>query len=425
MARPLNTVLVVAGLVAVILILALAGILPGRKTAKPQPATLEFWGLKDDDLLWRPILEKFRKEKPHLTVNYRRFDEISYEENLINKMAEGRGPDIFFLKNSWVEKHRDKILPLPQEVLKFTVKDFQKTFVDVASQDLTTSDNQILGLPLFVDTLALFYNKDVFNAGGVAETPKTWGELEAVAKNLTKKTAAGDITKSGVALGGSSNIEHALEILSAFVLQGGDKIINRANMALELGAPSREALDFYTSFANAKNPNFSWTLRQPKSLDAFSQELTAMALGFADDLPRVKAKNPHLNFGVSFLPQRADAKTFVTYGSYFFPTVSRLSNNPLPAWEFILFAASADSSEIYTKNSGKPPARRDLLAKNAAALELDIFYRQALTAKSWPITDEKITRRLFEDTIESVVTGGNTTDTALNRLREKLSLSLP
>ncbi|PIP29532.1 ABC transporter substrate-binding protein, partial [Candidatus Kuenenbacteria bacterium CG23_combo_of_CG06-09_8_20_14_all_36_9] len=42
---------------------------------------------------------------------------------------------------------------------------------------------QILGLPLSLDTLTLFYNRDHFNAAGLIQAPSTWQEFnEAVIK---------------------------------------------------------------------------------------------------------------------------------------------------------------------------------------------------------------------------------------------------
>ena len=57
-------------------------------------------------------------------------------------------------------------------------------FVDVVSKDVILEDNKIYGLPLSVDTLAMFYNKDLLNNAGISEAPKYWNRefLQTVKK---------------------------------------------------------------------------------------------------------------------------------------------------------------------------------------------------------------------------------------------------
>lgn len=407
------------------LILVFWGVLPGLRTSTPGKATLEFWSIQDDEGIWRDIIAEFQKQFPHLTVNYRRFDENNYEDLLINRLAEGKGPDVFILKNSWVVKHRDKIYPLPQDSLKFSNRDFQNIFVDVAFDDLISEKNDILGLPLFVDTPALFYNKDIFNSSGIAQSPRTWEETVALSRQLTQKTQLGEISRPGFAFGTIVNTEHFFAILNSLILQKGESVINKKNNTVNVGSKTAEAFDFYSSFSDPSKPNFSWNVRLPQSLDAFAQEFVPMVLGFASDLRRIHAKNPHLNFSVNPFPQPENAKTKVVYADYFFPTVSKSSQNKEAAWQFLLFLTSRDAAKKYLEKTGRPPARRDLVAEGSPTLELEVFWKQALIAKSWPVPDEKAVKRIFQDALESVLTKAASSDQAVSKLREQLRLLLP
>jgi len=409
----------------IVFALVFVGVLPGLRPSKPKAATLEFWGIQDDEEVWNGIIAAFREQYPHIMVNYRRFDDLSYEDALVNNLAAGTGPDVFVLKNSWIVKHRDKIYPLPQIVFKFTDRDFQRTFVDVASADLISSEKYILGLPLFVDTLALFYNKDIFNTEGVAQPPQEWNEVVSVSQKLTKKAAAGDIAKSGMALGGAKNIENLMEILSALILQRGDPIIDSRSEEVKLESGGFGAFEFYTSFADPTKPSFFWSERLPNSLDALAEGKAAMALGFARDVSRMAAKNPHLDLGIAPLPQLKDSQRPITFGSYFALTVSRLSKNPNEAWQFIVFATLGESTKKYLEETNRPAARRDLVAAGSPTTELDVFYKQSLQAKSWPVPDERAARRIFQDAVESIVTKSMDTDQAVSRLGEQLSQLQP
>jgi len=423
--------LIVIGSIAgaiLILLLIIFGILPGLKPSKPTPVSLEFWGFGDDADVWREIIFNFSAKFPHIEVTYRRFPEERYEDTLVNSIASGIGPDVFMFKNSWITKHKQKIYPLPPE-FQYSLRNFQQTFVDIASQDLITQDGQILGMPIFVDTLVLFYNKDMLNAAGIASPPRDWDEVVQISQAITQTTPVGTILRSGIAMGAAKNVSHAFEILSALLMQQGDTIVDRQSGQVSLGEKTQAVLDFYTSFTDRRRSNYSWNALMPNSLDAFASEQTAMAIGFMSDIQRIRTKNPRLNFDAVPLPQNKGSQIPVTYGSYFFPAVSKLSLKGKAgwqaAWQFVLFISSREAAAQYSKNAGRPPARRDLVALGAPSSELDAFWKQTLTARSWAIPDEKAVRRLFEDVIESIVTGASSPQEAVNLLRGQLGLLMP
>lgn len=422
-------VLIIGGiaLLAVIGALVVFRLIPGRKPPGVPPADLVFWGVADDELVWQETINRFREQYPSVTIAYRRIDERGYESFLINRLAEGRGPDIFMLKNSWVAKHRDKIFPLPQESLDFGGREFAQTFVDGAGQDLLLPDGSIIGMPLVIDTLALFYNKDIFNAKGVAQPPATWEEFARVAAKLSGVSPTGDVSESGAALGTFRNVSHAFEILSGLMLQSGDPIIRPGSRDPALGRAAAEALSFYASFADPGAENFSWTSRKNESLAAFAQGEAAMAFGFARDVPAVLGRNPRLALGVAPFPQFADAAPahILAPAEYYFPTVSRASPAPAQAWFFLLFASSPEIAAEYSGRVGIAPARRDLVERAPSSDLLHAFRRQALIARFWSVPDEAGAERLFGEAIESVNNRSRSVAQALEILRGKITFLIP
>jgi len=410
-------------LLVLILILGLVGV--GRKEPAPEPVSLEFWGIEDDEEVWRKVIEEFRKEYSHVTVNYRRLPADSYEETLVNRLAEGKGPDLFVLKSSWLAKHRDKIFPLPAGSNPLPPAELKRVFADDPSAGLLTSKGELLGLPIFIDSLALFYNKDIFDGAGIAEAPKTWEETAEISRGLAKTLPSGDISRAGIAIGTGKNVNHAMEILSALILQRGEAIVKADGRGAEIGREAEEALAFYASFADPSGKNFSWTSRMPPSLDAFAAGQAAMAIGFSSDIKRIRAKNPHLNFGVSPLPQTGGSRPSRTFASYFFPAVSRLSKNPSTGWQFIFWVSGAQGAKAYQQASGRPTARRDLITVGGGSGADQVFFKQALTSRGWPIPDEGASRRIFEEAIDSVVSRLATPAQAINKIRSQLQLLLP
>lgn len=416
---PKKIIIGVIAAIVLVQVLVFLRILPGRKEAPPASATISFWGTDDDLEVWRGIIESFQKQFPYLTVTYTQVSSQNYENNLVNAIAKGNGPDVFIIPNTFLIKERDKIYPFPQTALSFSTQDFSSTFVD-APQDLIASDGLIYGLPLSMDTPALFYNKDIMNTIGVAQVPTNWDDLVLLSQKITKKNAVGEITQSGLPLGTYNTVDNAFEILSSIMLQEAGSETSGLQIVSKGGAGS--ALSFYTSFANPDHKNFSWSDRLPDSLSAFAQTKSAFVIGLYGDIDRIRAKNPHLNFGIMPFPQKKGLATPVVYGRYLFATVLKSSKNPMGSWQFASYITGLQGASLYLKKTNKPPVRRDILNLKAPTQDLSTFYRQALIAKTWPIPDDIAARKLFQEAIESVVSGSTDASKAIDNLGTRLQL---
>src|SRR3972149_861432 len=151
--------LIFLGVVGVIFVVFLAVFfVGGRKTT--EKINLTVWGV-DDALGCDYAISRYQKSHSNVRVKYTELAEETYEKELINALAAGRGPDIFMINNRWAVKHADKIISPPTE--KITPSVFRELFPQVAEYDFLSSDEQIYGLPLSIDTLALFYNRDIFD----------------------------------------------------------------------------------------------------------------------------------------------------------------------------------------------------------------------------------------------------------------------
>jgi len=150
------------------LIFIIGMIFLGRKP-KPPEITLVFWGF-DKREVFLEIFESYRKLRPNVKIKYFQKNYSNYEKDLIDALASGKGPDVFLIKNTWLLKHKNKLAPMPQNLASF--KEIKDAFVDVVLKDFSL-EQKIYALPLSVDTLALYWNKDLFNNASVALPPKT------------------------------------------------------------------------------------------------------------------------------------------------------------------------------------------------------------------------------------------------------------
>lgn len=390
-----------------------------------KPVVLNYWRVWDDSDAFEKIIEEYKKLHPFVTINYKKLRYSEYEKELINALAEDRGPDIFSLPNTWIKKYQSKIAPMPalitmaypvtkgtinKEVINemrttksITLKEIKNNFVDTVYDDsiIKTTDEKtnkteerVFGLPLYLDTLAMFYNKNLFNSAGIAQPSLFWNaEFQQDVKKMTKQDAKGQIIQSGVALGGSNNIDRYSDILSILMMQSGATMMddngqitfNKIPETLQRQhySPGIEALRFYTDFANPAKEVYSWNKDLDNSITMFTQGKLAMLFGYSYQLPQIYSLAPKLNLGIAKLPQIEGNSQNINFANYWMETVSNKSKNTDIAWDFIQFATTAEQAKLYLDTTKRPTALRSLISSQLDNINTSVFAEQVLTAKSW------------------------------------------
>jgi len=382
-----------------------------------KPLTITYWRVFDGPDAFQEIIDKYKALHPFISIEYRKLRFNEYEAELLNALAEDRGPDIFSIHNTWIKKYESKIVPMPEttkmaypvvsgvvkkEVIpelrvnnSLTLKELKDNFVDVVSHDVLLEDSKIYGLPLSVDTLAMFYNKDLFNNAGISQAPPYWNkEFLQDVKKLTKQDPKKGLIQSGAALGGGSNINRFSDILSVLMMQNGAEMMDDNNQVtfslVPLFAkdsnynPGLEALRFYTDFSNPIKESYSWNNELPNSLDMFISGNLAIMFSYSYDLPTIKAQAPKLNFSIAKLPQiEGNPPTNINFANYWVEVVSKKSKYQNEAWDFIQFMTKEEQVKSYLEKTKRPTALRSLVASQKNDNEIGVFADQVLTAKSW------------------------------------------
>ena len=416
-------------LIVPIIFLGLTAALPGCKDPVAEEVELEFWGVFDDSDVYKPLIEDFNAAFPKIKIKYYKKTYQTYEKDLLEAMASGRGPDIFMLHHTWLLRYEDKIWAAPSELI--TLKELADNFVDVVYVDFV-SDGYITALPLSVDTLALYYNKDIFNTAGLPQPPVTWEEFLTDVEKLTIKDERDNIIRAGAALGTARNVNRSTDILAFLMLQSGAQMVNeqrtQATFAQKVNLngkdfyPGQRALEFYTDFANPLKSVYTWNTRMNYSLDSFSEGKVVMMLNYSYQMPIIRAKSPYLNFGIAAMPQIEASTKDVNYANYWGLTVSRNSQNPNQAWQFIVWLTAKENAQKYLELAKKPTARRDLILGQKDDPDLAVFAEQTLTAYSWEQVDNSTIEQYFADMIESVVLGAATIREAINKAASDVTL---
>lgn len=391
--------------------------------------TIKVWGFDDENIYkYSSFIKDFNSKYPNIVIQYTQKSPQNYEQELLNALAGGQGPDVFPVYHTWVSNYQDKIAPLPSSLM--SLKNYNDTFVDVAIQDFV-ADGNIWALPLYVDTLALYWNKDFFNAAGIAQPPATWDKFLEAVKTLTSKSSDGNIVRAGAALGTGANVDCASDILSLLMLQNGTTMVDSRtgkvvfNKTQTEGGmdykPGEDALRFYTDFANPQKGVYAWNFLMGNSMDAFLAGRATMTINYSSAVSEISQKAPYLNFAIAPTPQIKEGGVAVNYADYWGEAVGAASKNREAAWVFVLWRAGSDVQKNYLQLVKKPASRRDVVSWQKDDPTLGVFATQALSARSWPQFDHVAISNTFTQMIDSVVMGQATTGEALDRAVNQLN----
>ena len=420
-------VLVVFIALAIFGVLVFSGAIPlGKNNAPGGKGTLVLWGTMPASAISAP-LEDFNNANPTFVVKYTQKSADTFDQDLLEALAAGAGPDLFFLPDNLAFHYADKIVTIPYA--SYSLSNFKNSFAGAGEVFLT--EKGILAFPMSVDPLVMYYNRSILDANGVVYPPATWNDLLALAPTLTQKDSSNEIIKPAVALGNYSNVNNAKDILAALFMQTGNPLIEENNgifnSVLDSSAPNYNlspVLKFYLNFADPSNPAYSWNASFPNSLNVFSAEDSAFYFGFASELQSLINMNPNQNFFMSALPQIKNSNFKLTAARVTGLAISASSKNLNTAFLAASKMATGDFAAKYAAALGVAPARRDLLATKPADAYSPIFYDSALFARSWLDPSPINTDTIFGGMVNSVLSGNMSVTDAIKDASAKMNLLL-
>ncbi len=442
-----NLVLIALGAVAVVgVILAILIFFFRQKPTDPNVDKIVIWGVWDEAEVYDNFISEFQKTHKNVKeIEYKKFacnksECLDYMDQVKEGLAAGSGPDIFMINNTWVPAHKDKMISLDSvndELVKkeqpkiMTLREYGETFFPVAKKDLTFKDSdgveRIYGFPLYMDNLAVFYNRDLFSLAGMSPPPSnwTWQEFEnkilsfdAYVQKTTLIDEMGNIKKAGAAIGYGQNVSRSPDILAVLMMQMGSQIVNEewesvmdnqsAGVDGNSFSPGATALDFFTKFSDRNQPFYCWNKEMHNSIDAFIANDVGMMINYSNQIAVIKKKAPNINFGIAPLPQISNETRRVNLASYWAFSVSRQATGQkaIECFNFLKFLTEKEQSKQYAENTGRVSARIDVAEEQKEDPWLGFFAEQAVSASSFKQANNARIGVILTDAINSIVDKG-------------------
>ena len=278
--------------------------------------TIQIWSTVEEDTFFNILsLDQNLSVSVGSFIDYRYIHENEFSERFVNALAVGSGPDLVILPQDIITFERDKLVLNQYGEDTITRKTFLDTFLD--SSEILDYGTGFLGVPIYVDPLVLFYNKDIQSVTR-EEIPKFWKDINSQFINNVVSTNGVRVERAAIPLGTGTNVKYAKEILLSILYQN-DYNRNTNNFL-------RSVLESISNYANPKLDTYTWNNTLPESLQYFASNKSLLYIGYGSDKKLIEKINPSLNYGITGIPQSNNDK-YITYNNMIIMAIPRNTKN--------------------------------------------------------------------------------------------------
>jgi multiple sugar transport system substrate-binding protein len=354
-----------------------------------------------------------------MSIQYMQESPSAFHNDFIAALARGQGPDAILIPADLLLPEEDKLTVIPYSALP------ERTFLDTYIQEVSIylTQNGILGIPFAVDPLVMYWNRDMFNAAGIAKPPVYWDEFTALNKAITVKSQNGTVTRSAVAMGDFANVVNARELLGTLLLQTGNPVTSvSANgsvvsaLSTSAAVDPTKAVDFFTQAVDPTNAEYSWNRSWPDSKSAFLSGTLATYFGFASEISDIRSKNPNLNFDVAPLPQLRSGGQAADYARLYGFSIVRSSAKANTVFQVVstlvmpqYLVSFSSPTSLYL-----PSVDLGIIQSGSTDPYIAVFGRTALIARTWLDVDPSISTNILGSMIQAVTSGQKSVSQAVN-----------
>jgi multiple sugar transport system substrate-binding protein len=302
------------------------------------------------------LRDRFQEVHPNITVEFQGVPAEEMDARLTTQIAGGNPPDTVFVDMSSVVDYasRNALVDLEPYIAKSAAvkrDDYIGAFLDSVLWD-----DKMYGLPYDGETTGLFYRKDLFEAAGIAEPPKTWEELEAAAQALTTEGQYGYIMFA----------PEAAYYWYPYLWQNGGELLSDDGQTILFNSDAgKEAAEFYVGLAQYSPPDFL----NSNSYDgrvAFATGQVAMYVAGAWFASVMQDEYPDINdlWDAAPLPEKERCATTIAGDALIMPEQGQ---NHDAAWKWLEFLSAPQNMALWAL--GIPGNAGSVLPPRASLLE--------------------------------------------------------
>lgn len=388
-----------------------------------------YWeGSPSDTEAWKAVLDQFRADHPEIELVAEAYPSKTFRDQIDTMIAGNEWPDVmrYTYQRLGKFKEADVMLDLNGMISQETLDDLIPAYKEALSYN-----GKLVGLPHHTDTIAIFYNKEMFEKSGIripqnATDGWTLEEMTEISRKLKADNPELDTAFSGIWENGNG-----YRFLPLVYMNGG-KILSDDGTQVAINSPetlevltmlgewSKEGLMPKASFQQDAQTNMMFTAQKSAFVFGGSWHTTFMDENFKD------------KWGVTYMPQ-VDGKT-----------TSDLGGNGLFAYKetkypkacaiFMDYIVRKDNMKQFCEVGGFIPVSQSLITEGLDFAsfpdEMQVFLDIAATVDPKMAQDETSTRFQqlnviwCEQTEGLIVNGSVSPEDTLNNLETAMQEAL-
>ncbi|NQG97114.1 extracellular solute-binding protein [Streptococcus suis] len=287
---------------------------------------------------------KFEEEND-VDVTVKTGDALTGLDNLSLDNQSGSAPDVMMAPY-------DRVGSLGAEGQLNEVTLAETSMVDETTTALVTNDGKVYGSPAVIETLVLYYNKDL-----IAEAPKTFAELETLAKD-SKYAFEGESGKTTAFLADWTNFYYTYGLLAGY---GGYVFGENGTDPSDIGLANEGAVQ---AIEYAK----TWYEKWPQGLQDGTAANNLINTQFTEGKAAAIIEGPWkaasykeagVNYGVAMIPTLANGNAYEAFGGGKAWVIPTGSQNPEMAQKFVDYLTSTEQQQALYDATNEVPANTE------------------------------------------------------------------
>lgn len=296
-----------------------------------------------------------------------------YKQVLMTRLSGGTGPDLFYVDVYVFEElaRANVLLPLDTYVRRdnFDLSDFYPSLIEAFKYQ-----NRLYGIAKDFSTLALWFNKEIFDKYKVPyfTNDETW---DSFLRKLQQLKAAGFETPLALA--------PDFNRIIPFIISFGGRLV-KPDLSTALGEPnSKKAIQFYidlvTKYKVAKEPS---ALGSGWLGEALATEKCAVAMEGPWTIGFMRGSFPDTfkKMGIVEMPKGIKKATMIYTVAW---SINRATPNRDAAWEVLKFLVT-EGQRIFVEGAGVLASRKSIAAQDKDPVK-QVFYKGAEYGVPWRV----------------------------------------
>lgn len=303
-------------------------------------------------------VEAFHEENPDIEIEIEVLSSDDYTTLLRNKIAGDDIPDIFMVED--INRNMEFIeADLCEELSQYSW--LEENVKETALEAVVMEDGSIYNLPMTENCFQVTYNKDLFEAAGITEIPKTWSEFLNVCETL--KNSGVDPIAAGFQ---EPWVLYCDEMCDSIVTT----VRNDENNRLDLAAGTTtwvEDKGHFSEVLTRLRERMQYTNADPfgtdwsSALNMLASGKAAMLLNGSYTMASVKEINPDCNLGIFPLPVTEDPEEALLpiHASASGWCVYKDSEEKDAALKFVEFLSTSEAGTLMQNLKGEISPNKD------------------------------------------------------------------